>query len=259
MNCAYVTLLSSEDYLQPVLILNRNLKELNTNYPLHVMVTDTVCQAVEPYLKKERIIYSVVPEIKYSKEIQNFLKGHYVLNTASKMNIFSLYSYEKVVYIDADSFFIKTVDELFNYPDGAMYDPGHHDEGFSAMFVCSPRYHDQKLYLEIFNFLPMLDGDLLAHLWFCFKSNPDYRIPQGYFINITIDNMEDYKPAQQYIHGVHFCYKYKPWKYRTAQAYLNDFYKEFKNFHSTVRDNLIKAYFDRYLIPLRRDYPELLN
>lgn len=43
MNCAYVTLLSSEDYLKPVLILNRNLKELNTNYPLHVMVTDAVC------------------------------------------------------------------------------------------------------------------------------------------------------------------------------------------------------------------------
>ena len=50
---AYVTLLSSDDFLPGVLALNRNLKELNSLFPLHVLVTNTVSESTIEYLKKE--------------------------------------------------------------------------------------------------------------------------------------------------------------------------------------------------------------
>ena len=52
---AYVTLLSSDDFLPGVLVLNRNLKELNSLFPLHVLVTNTVSESTIEYLKKEQI------------------------------------------------------------------------------------------------------------------------------------------------------------------------------------------------------------
>ena len=42
MNKAYITLLSSEDYLEAVLVLNYSLRLVNSQYPLVVYVTNQV-------------------------------------------------------------------------------------------------------------------------------------------------------------------------------------------------------------------------
>ena len=47
-------------------------------------------------------------------------------------------------------------------------------------------------YKNIIQNIPILDGDLLANLWFPFKSNPEYRIPTEYFLNITLDNLDNF-------------------------------------------------------------------
>ena len=53
MRYAFCTLLSSKDYLVPVLILNRNLHDINSQYPLIVMVTNNIINDVKNYLDKE--------------------------------------------------------------------------------------------------------------------------------------------------------------------------------------------------------------
>jgi len=147
------------------------------------MVTSNIINDVKYYLIKECIHYIEVPVIKYSKEVQEQYKNHTVLNTASKLNLFDLEEFDKVVYIDADSFFLKTIDEIFNYPDGAMYDEGF-DKGFSGLFVVCPYLHPVSYYFLLIEKLPILDGDLLGDLFFPFKFDSNYRIPTSYFLNI---------------------------------------------------------------------------
>ncbi len=254
MKQAFCTLLSSEDYLIPILILNRNLSNLKSQYPLLVMVTDNIINNIKYYLEKENINYTVINFISYSTMVQQQEAESYILNIASKLGIFTLVDYDKLIYIDADSIFLKNIDELFNYPDGAMYAEPGHQAGFAGMFVCIPKNHNLDFYLTILKHKPIWESNLLEELWFPYKSNKDYQIPFNFFINITIQVLDIFSINDFY--GIHFCYYYKPWKYTSVQQYLDAYYKEF-TIKSINRQIIIEFYFNTYLIPLWNDYPEL--
>lgn len=255
MNQAYITLLSSFDYLPAILILNRNLKELNCRYPLVVMVTEDIISLVQKYLAQESIIYYIVPVLSYSDITVKQYQNNSVLKTASKINLFNLKQYNKLVYIDADSFFLTNIDNLFDYFDGAMYDDGS-NVGFSGLFVCNPNNHNFEYYYNTLKNFPIWDGDLLGTFWFPFKENYSYRIPFEYFINITLESLDDFELTS--IKGIHFCYNYKPWKYNFVEDYIIDYSKEFK-IKSNNRYNIIRFYINYYLIPLKKDYPDIFK
>lgn len=253
MQQVFVTLLSSDDYLKPVLILNTNLKQLNSKYPLLVMVTDNITQNTINYLQKENILYTIVPQIEYSEQIKIHDAGKSVLNTASKLNIFDLKQYDKIVYFDADCIFLSNIDDLFNYPDGAMYDNWGYGMGFSALFVCCPNYHYSKYYITLIKNYNIWDGQLLGELWFPYRTNKDYHIPYQYFINIT-RNFNSI--PMDLIKGIHFIYKYKPWEYNNVEEYLKDFSKEIGGPYYGQK-KILNYYFNNYLFPLKEKYPEL--
>ena len=256
MKYAYVTLLSSEDYLPAVLILNQNLKDVNSKYPLLVAVTENIFEKVKSYLIKENILYKVIPFIEYSKRTQeNWMRSRgtsYTLNIASKFILFKLYEYDKLVYIDSDILIYKNIDELFNYPDGALYN----DNGtpFIGLFVFTPINHKVDYYFALSNVFNIIESDVLEPLFFPFKSNPDYRIPFEYYVNITYQNLDTFNFDA--IKVFHFCYKYKPWKYLTDYAYLQDFIKEFPNYSQIYRARIVKDYMNKYFSPLLEKYPE---
>ena len=223
------------------------------------MITDDIYTEAVKYLKKEKIRYIKVPVIKYSQATIDATTHDQrtVLNTASKINVFNCHEFDKVVQLDADCMFLKNVDELFNYPDGAMYqDPSWH-RGFVGLFVCTPRNHpiDYYQYLITTSSIPMYDGDLLESLWLPFFNNSKYQIPSYYFINITLSNFEDYRKNKS-IYGIHFCYKFKPWHYLSSEDYFNDYEKELQN-DSITRTNIVHFYINHYIIPLQEKYPEL--
>lgn len=255
MKQAYVTLLSSHNYLKAVIALNQNLIDLNSQYSLLVMVTENIAQQVIPYLQKEKILYQVVNYLNYSTITQKRFKDSYILNIASKLNVFLLKEYDKVVYIDADSFFLTNIDELFNYPDGAMYAEPGCNYGFAGMFVCCPKNHMLEYYIAIIEKFDIWESDLLGALWFPFKTNKDYRIPFQYFVNITLQNLDTYDLTS--IKGIHFCYKYKPWNYNDVSEFLQDFNKEFVKHSNHNRFIYVGYYIQKYLIPIQNKYPEL--
>lgn len=252
MNYAYVTLLSSFDYLKAALVLNRNLKELNSQYPLVVLVTEDIYDQVIIYLQKENIETVKVPVLKYSLETTEKTPSQRLLNIASKMNVLNLKQYKKIVYIDIDSVFFKTVDELFDYPDGAMLEEPGENMGFAGLFVCCPEHHVLDYYMTILEHHYLWESDLLGTMWFPFKTNNDYRIPSKYFFNINRNDFKMYYPIKQKIYGLHFCAKDKPWLYNNGREY-NKIFREY----DPIRDELIQFYFRHYLNPLKEDYPEL--
>lgn len=252
MNNAYITLLSSVDYLPATLILNQNLKDVKSVYPLLVAVTENIFSEVQPYLEKENILYKIIPFMTYSKKIQEDFSGTHILNIASKFALFKFYEYDKLIYLDSDILIYENIDDLFLYPDGAMYDDN--GNSFIGLFSFIPKNHNADFYYVLSQIFPLIESDILQDLFFPFKSNPQYRIPFEYYVNITLENLDFYNKNEFKV--VHFCYKYKPWHYHSVIEYMNKFNKEFK-YSNKNRESIIQDYFNKYLIPLRNKYPEL--
>lgn len=244
---SYITLLSSNDYILPLLALNQNLIDLKSKYSLFVIVSANVNTETIDILKEHHIDYKIVSPISYHqdmiKQVSQWDQPQ-VVNTATKLEIFNT-SFDKAVYLDADSFFICNIDHLFDFPDGAMYEECGCDGGFSGLFTFAPKNHNFEYYKTIIQNIPILDGDLLANLWFPFKSNQAYHIPTGYFLNITLDNFDEHiKNAK----GFHFCYKYKPWNYKSVEEFNNDFYSGLNKPYSKLRTAVVETYLERYIL-----------
>lgn len=251
MKSTYITLLSSKEYLLGVLALNKNLKDLKCKYPLTVMVTNDIAEEICPYLSKNQIPYHIVERLYYNQKTLNYWKSLNKLigNTASKIQLFNLTEYDKIIYIDADSFFLINPDELFNKFDGSICEDIESDSGFSGLFVCSPKNHNFEYYKILLENSFALDGDLFAKLWFPFKSNQEYHIDINWFYNILCITNE--KQINE-IKGLHFCNKYKPWYYNKISDYINDIQLEWKiNCNSCYQISSI--YFEKYLNPIRQE------
>ena len=260
MNQAFVTLLSSIDYIPAICSLNANLIEVESKFPLYVMVTENIYDEAIKYLLLEDIKYIKVPVVYYSKLTRDNTKDPRLLSIASKMNIFTLHQFDKVVYLDADCVILDNIDDLFDYPDGAMYDEGGATTGFVGLFVCTPSAHALKYYMLILQHESsnMWESDLLEPLWFPFKTNPDYRIPPNYFVNINRDDFDNVA-LDAPIKVVHFCNKAKPWNYTTPEDFFSAI-REYKDLNSSqLRYDIIEFYINHYILPLKNQYPELFH
>ena len=184
---AYVTLLSSVDYLPAVLILNETLKKVRSKYPLVVGITQNIfSQKIKKILEKNDIIVETIKTLEYSKNVKEKKKDLInTLKTASKISLFSLYDYEKLIYIDADVYVRENIDDLFNYKDGSIlcYDCDISDNkqwGMSSLFVFIPQNHYFEEYALAMNAIEAFDGDFIGKMWFHIRDNREYRIPQNY-------------------------------------------------------------------------------
>lgn len=210
----YITLLSSDDYLPSVLVLNESLKRVNSLYPLTVAVTRDLSESTISALRKFKINIEFIDRFTLdSEEFSVFLKNKpQILNTLSKVELFKLTNYDKLVYLDSDSIILKNIDDLFKYPDGSAthleigVSAAVDDKAFSGLMVFNPSYHPYKYYKTLMSVLNLLDGDLIAGLWYPVRSNPDYRIPPEYFA--CYHRLSMY-PNE--IKGVHFINEWKPW------------------------------------------------
>lgn len=229
---------------------------MQSRFPLVVMVEESIyTDEIKEILHNENILVYLCEKTQYSLAIQKKYPKHSLLNTASKIAIFKLKEYDKLVYIDADCIVYKNIDNLFNYPDGAMYDSERGQEGFSGLMVIVPSNHKEKYYEALLKEFCIFDGDLFHDLFFPFKTNPQYRIPFEYFVNFTIENMDNLDMNAFYC--VHFCYNYKPWLLKDPDYFIQEYQKEFVDSCNINRYYILKDYYHRYLIPLMEKYPIL--
>ncbi len=100
----YVTILS-DSYVQGVLALNQSIKD-HCNYPLLVLCYN-ITKNTRKLLEKNGIQYRMVNMITSPLEIEKY-RGVY-----TKILAFSLYEYDLVIYLDADTIILKSPDDLF--------------------------------------------------------------------------------------------------------------------------------------------------
>ena len=108
----YVCVLSTNNYLDGVLLLNENLKSLDSKYELLCIVNEEITEETLSYLKFFNIEYKIMNKIDYKCEDKRFTWKY----TFDKLNIFNLTEYEKIVYIDTDMLITENIDHLFDYP-----------------------------------------------------------------------------------------------------------------------------------------------
>lgn len=220
---AYVTLLSTTDYLDAVLVLNKSLQKVNSKYPLLTMVVDTIfTPEMEACFQKHGIQYHTVPPLQYSDKTQEKYQdsdSSSVLNTASKLQLFTLKNWDKLVYIDADTLVLQNIDDLFAYPDGSMVQYPDDIFGFSGLFVFYPRYHhEDEFYPTIMKHHMCVDGDLLGKIWFFVRESPAHQIPANYLVHYNHVQM----PTDTKV--VHYCNHYKPWIHTDYEYFNQDNY-----------------------------------
>lgn len=117
-NYKYVSFLCSNDYMA-IINLNNNLKRVNSKYNLVCVVTEDVDDTIIKKLNIHNIECIKVPliELPLMAKTINELRGLSIWNKViSKIHIFNLTQYDKIVYLDYDIVILRNIDELFTYP-----------------------------------------------------------------------------------------------------------------------------------------------
>lgn len=119
---AYITYLSTDNYMVGVATLWESLQQTNTNFSFYCLVTDRVSFETIEELRRLgiKIIHSPVirlPQNLLDYNTKNCHTSQEVLeNYFQKLIIFGLDKFEKLVYLDADMIVLKNIDDLFDKP-----------------------------------------------------------------------------------------------------------------------------------------------
>ena len=142
---SYVCVLSTDDYLEGVLVLDYNLKQLFTRYPLLCLINESISDRTKKILEYFDIKYKVVKSISYSSS--SYERWNY---TFDKLNVFSLTEYDKVIYLDSDFLILKDIDNLFKIDRFTMTSdiPFNEDKLNSAIMIVRPNMDDYNGLVE---------------------------------------------------------------------------------------------------------------
>lgn len=233
MNEAFITLLSSEDYLDGALVLHESYKEHNPKYPFVIATTENVATSKTiKIIEKSGAICEVIPSCKYNSYVEEYWKNNSVLNTASKYSLFDLKQYDKLVYIDADTYIVTDINCLMDYPDGAMiFNPNYEKTGgdkygFTGAYVFKPKNHETNFYKVLSENLNMVDGELIGKMWFFVMDSPSHQIPVSYCCGYDWWTHNKETP----VNILHFSGKNKPWltQFPEINDHIRNYYRLLK-------------------------------
>ncbi|KAI8995485.1 glycosyltransferase family 8 protein [Trametes punicea] len=112
---AYLTLLTTKSYLPGVLVLHKSLLDVGSKYPLVVMATPALPREVRDVVIRRGIAIRDIDPL-------NPKNGHHELamhdsrfaETWTKLRVFELVEYERLVVLDADMVIRRNMDELMD-------------------------------------------------------------------------------------------------------------------------------------------------
>ena len=112
---AYITLLSTENYLPGVFALHESLKRSGTPHPFVVAVADQISPEIDAIIERTGIIVRRIPPTTAIPKDMIEGNGHWG-HTFDKVHLFGMHEFEKLVYVDSDMLVLANMDELFDRP-----------------------------------------------------------------------------------------------------------------------------------------------
>ncbi|KAK4514261.1 uncharacterized protein ATC70_001852 [Mucor velutinosus] len=217
---AYVTLVATDSYAAGALVLAHRLRDLGSSKEIVCLVTPTISSQVQKILSN--ICTLVQVDTLRSSDHKNLqLLGRPELDiTFTKIQLWKLTQYKKIVFLDADTYPIQNIDQLFERPSfSAAPDAGWPDCFNSGVFVAEPSDAVYNGLCQLANDKGSFDGGdqgLLNSFFSTWPTSPEHRLP--FTFNTTPTSQYGYAPAQnefgQNISIVHFIGENKPWKYQ---------------------------------------------
>jgi len=228
-NQAYVTVLSTDEYLPGVLALNKNINEL-CSFPLLVLTSGMLDAATYASLEHRNIRFVKVDDVDIPAELMQATKEHswysHWVKSFLKLRVFDLPGHDKIVAIDCDMMLMESIDEIFALPDmsaviaGRSY-PGNEHWGDlnSGLMVIVPR---EGYSGQIAAVIPEVeaakiifgDQDLIQAFFSGWRENVELHMPEGY--NVYFNHYQHYRKIET-VKVVHFVGREKPWMMSIAE------------------------------------------
>lgn len=254
----YISLISSKNYLEGVLVLGHSLKKVGSKYPLTVLVSLDLYnnyKEITEILAFNKIDFLIL-EKKFTLpvEITQKIYSKRWINTFDKLHVFGLTGFSKIVFLDSDMLVVKNIDHLFEKEHLSFATASEQVSGCedwilpnSGMMVIVP---EKGLPEKIFEIWPKVqpnkqdfsDQDLI-HAYFAdvFKKDQDWRVSAIYncFVFLIDKMVKERKynlrvsnPDKETISVLHFAIKERPWlmnKKEIIKFYISRFFSG--NFH----------------------------
>lgn len=230
----YVTILSTNTYLPGVLTLHHSLMQTNTKYKFYCLITPNLSKEVKEILYIFDIETITITPLSnpHNTDINDRRFYNY-----SKLNMFGLTQFKKIVYLDADMIVMHNIDELFEKKNMSGTNAGgwlDSNKGWvqlnSGLIVVEPNANvfadmkskigliekdkgkgDQAFLHSYYSNWPDQDDLHLDHVYNVFHTHLDgYKKKHGYYLDkkIKIDNTDFDKSR---IKIVHYIGQEKPW------------------------------------------------
>jgi len=224
---SYISLISSNTYIEGVLVLYHSLIRTNPRYPFLLLITPNISQEVIKTISGFGIDYSIL-EQNIRNPINNDEDDRRSLNY-TKLHIFNQTQFDKIVYLDADMLVVDNIDELFDKPhmsavnSGGML-PEHADWIYmnSGLLVVVP---SQGLFNDMLSKVGKIelrksgggDQEFLKPYFAEWPYQNELHLDHGY--NMVCGHMDRYKELFGYdldsehkpIKVLHFTGPVKPW------------------------------------------------
>ncbi len=232
---AFVTLLSSSNYVEGVLALHKSLQSVKSKYPLYCALSACIGNETERILSAHG-----VPTVRLSRHLScgNISANGRGLShwnkTFDKLQVWGLVRFEKIVFVDSDMLVVRNLDYLFDKPHfsavcaGKSY-PGNQEwEGLnSGLMVIEPCKEEEKILRTLTKTvvedyqrkdLPAGDQNVLYEYFKDWGKRKSLHLDEGY--NLFADYLTYYvrklgysldKTGEKPVHVIHFVGKYKPW------------------------------------------------
>jgi alpha-N-acetylglucosamine transferase len=206
MKRAFVTYLGTDSFLLGVLMLKESLRSYTQLYDLLVIAANEhVSDESIDILINSGIKVKIVQEITNPNEIVDDWKGFKYLYT--KLRIFELVEYQKIVYLDADLLICDNIESLFDKPHmsaviaGKLTNPSWKDLN-SGLMVVEP---NQDLFNKMLSSIEKLlsnggDQGFLHSFYRNWPGNTSLHLPHKF--NVPSYDLNEYCRD----HGFNFCY-----------------------------------------------------
>ena len=174
----YCSLATSKKYLEGIIYLYNSFIQTKSKYSFLALITNNICSEDIDILKENNIPFKIIPYYSFlGKQEKNVFK-----DTINKFQIFDLKNYDKVFFLDADTFLFKNLDYMLDSTEDNLnkiycfkFD-GHDLPISGGGFIISPNKYNFNEILNSYQSKYLNDEEVLCELY----KNDDIVILENY-------------------------------------------------------------------------------
>lgn len=276
MEHIFLSALATDNFLPGILILNQSLINVKSKFKLKVITVPSLSKEVFEILEEVGIETIMVEPIRNPMQPKQVRFKH----SYTKLRMFDLVQFDKIVFLDADTLVCNPIDDLFNKPHMSAVNTGGMLPEFSdwqhlnsGVMVLEPNTLLFEDFMRKKNILPSVDGGDQGFLQSYFSEWPSQewlKLCHGY--NLCVEHIPRYKELfgydfttnsnkvdQKLIRIIHFWGSSKPWLFSETEINLienRDMKHAFKLWFETA-DQVTRTFSESTIKKMCKVFPTL--